>query len=628
MAPWDLVVLLGFAAYALAAGLRSRRRASTDLEQYFLAGRDLTGWRAGLSMAATQFAADTPLLVTGLVATVGIFGLWRLWIYALAFLLLGYVLAPCWQRAGVLTDAELCELRYPFGPSPLLRIVKALYFGTLFNCVVLAMVLWAAKEIAEPFLLWHDWLPAAVFEPIARAVEATGLALARHPDAADVWLRSTDNLISIAALLAFTTLYSAVGGLRAVVRTDVAQLAVMLCATLAYTIWAVDRAGGLDVMHETLRQRYSPTGPGGLSFDQLLAFTPDRSGASGALLAVIGLQWLLQLNADGTGYLAQRTMACRTPDDARRASIVFCFVQILVRSLLWLPLALALLTLYPPSMELAGAALSADREASFVRGMSELPVGLRGLMLTAMLAALASTIDTHLNWGASYWTHDLYERFLAPRLGAPLGGRALVRVARLSTLGVLALSLTIVPFLSSIQTAWQMSLLLGCGTGVMLVLRWIWWRVTAAGELAALAASLVLTPLALAAIPPEQEALRLLGVAFGSTLAGVAVSLHTSRGRASELAEFHARVKPPGFWLPVPGATRNDVGDLARGLGLAATTALACFALLVGFGTLLVGAPAPSLLPWPGVWAPGLLLLGGLLLARQWSRRRRQESAR
>ena len=163
MSGLDGLILLTFVALAIGSGLRARRQASRSLEEYFLAGRSLPGWKAGVSMAATQFAADTPLLATGLIATAGIFALWRLWIYAVAFLLLGFVLAPLWRRARVLTDAELSELRYGERPAAWLRGIKAVYFGTVFNCTVLAMVLWAAKEIAEPFLLWNQWLPPGPF---------------------------------------------------------------------------------------------------------------------------------------------------------------------------------------------------------------------------------------------------------------------------------------------------------------------------------------------------------------------------------------------------------------------------------------------------------------------------------
>ena len=69
------------------------------------------GWQAGTSMAATQFAADTPLAVMGLIATGGIFMVWRFWIYAIAFLLMAFLLAGQWQRARVITDDSNC--RFP-----------------------------------------------------------------------------------------------------------------------------------------------------------------------------------------------------------------------------------------------------------------------------------------------------------------------------------------------------------------------------------------------------------------------------------------------------------------------------------------------------------------------------------
>ena len=149
----DICIIAAFLVYAVTAGLRSRTLASKNLEEYFLAGRSLSGWQAGISMAATQFAADTPLLFTGLLAVSGIFSLWWIWTYAFSFLLVGFVLAPAWRRAGVLTDAELTERRYGHKTALLLRGVKAIYFGTIFNCTVLAIVLLAATRIAEPFLV-------------------------------------------------------------------------------------------------------------------------------------------------------------------------------------------------------------------------------------------------------------------------------------------------------------------------------------------------------------------------------------------------------------------------------------------------------------------------------------------
>jgi solute:Na+ symporter, SSS family len=219
----DALIVLAFIAYAVTAGFLARRQASRSLTEYFLAGKTLSGWKAGTSMAATQFAADTPLLVTGLIATAGIFAVWRLWVYGLAFLLLAFVFAAHWRRAGVLTDAELTEIRYSGRAVLPLRVLKAVYYGTVINCVVLAMVLVAAIRIAEVFLPWHLWLPAMIYAPMLGLAQGVGVELASGVTGLDPWIATTNNMVSIVAILAFTALYSMTGGLRSVVTTDVAS---------------------------------------------------------------------------------------------------------------------------------------------------------------------------------------------------------------------------------------------------------------------------------------------------------------------------------------------------------------------------------------------------------------------
>jgi solute:Na+ symporter, SSS family len=614
----DQLILAAFIAYVIAVGLRYRRIAAASPEQYFLAGRGLNGWQAGISMAATQFAADTPLLVTGLVAVGGIFALWRLWIYALAFLLLAFVLAACWRRAGVLTDAEFAELRYGGPGAALLRLFKAIYFGTVFNCFALAIVLLAATRIAEPFLAWHAWLPAAVSGPVTRLVEGLGISLTALPDDhPEKWLRSASNLISVLLIAAITLFYSTLGGLRSVVKTDMVQFAIMILASLIYAAVVLTEVGGIEIMLVSLQATFSGTaGAQAISASQLLAFTPGAAYDVGALLlAVILLQWLIQVNADGTGYLAQRTMACRDDTEARRASVVFTFAQVLLRSLIWLPIALGLLLLFPADPAQGGAAYIAERETTFVRGMAELlPAGVRGLMLTAMIAALASTVDTHLNWGSSYWTNDIYRRFICEVRGMAPSPRALVWVARASNVLILAIALVIMTQLDSVRVAWESSLLLGAGVGVVLVLRWLWWRVTAWGELAAILASAALVPAVLVLVPEDAAPLRLLIVAACSTAVAVGISLWMRPADPSALRTFYRRVRPPGFWGPVARAcgesARTPVMTLARGVTAMALSAVTVFCLLIGIGTWLLEATPPAWLPGRGVWVALNLALG------------------
>ena len=627
MSTVDALIVAAFIAYAVSAGFRNRRQASKNLEEYFLAGRTLPGWKAGLSMAATQFAADTPLLVTGIVATAGIFGLWQLWIFAATFLLMGFVLAGAWRRVGVVTDAEFSEVRYGGTPAAVLRGVKAVYLGTIINCVALAWVLFAAAKIAEPFLLWNEWLPAGLLRPVVSLVESVGMPLTIGGlDDPEVWVKTANNLVSLVAILAVTALYSATGGLRSVVATDIVQIAIMFLGTLAFTTFVVREAGGLGAMTDRVYEIYAGGGPGGILPDQILAFTPGRGkDVTLTVLSLLALLWLINSVSDGTGYLAQRAMACRSDRDAKTAAVVFTFTQVLVRSLLWLPLGIGLLVLFPPAPGLAPDLMQGDREATYVRGMAELlPPGVMGLMLTGMLAALASTVDTHLNWGASYWTNDIYKRFICQAwLKTEPSGRALVWVARLANLLILVIALAIMTQLTSINQAWQISLLFGAGLGVVQVLRWVWWRMNAWAEIAAMLVSSVVAPFLILYLDDDQQALRLLLVATVATTVALAAVWIKGPEDQARLTAFYQRVRPVGFWGPVARAAGagEDAGArrLWRLLGAMATCSLSVFCLLVGIGTWLVGSPPPVWLPSRPVWIGGLLL-AGLLLCPVWYR--------
>ncbi|HBB65881.1 MAG: hypothetical protein A2X28_07840 [Elusimicrobia bacterium GWA2_56_46] len=616
MAGLDIAIILVFIAYSVRSGLRNKDAASKDLTEYFLAGRSLPGWKAGLSMAATQFAADTPLLVTGIIAVSGIFALWQMWIYALSFLMMGFVLSSHWRRAGVITDAELTELRYGGGKALALRGFKAVYFGTIFNCVVLAWVFFAASRIAEPFLLWNEWLPTWLFQPFMSLVQAAGLKLTGATlDAPNVWILSANNFISVLSILTVTAFYSVTGGLRSVVDTDVVQIFIMFTATAIFSAIVFVKAGGMTGIHEKLRAIHASGALGAITPSEILAFTPDRAhNASFALLALFGLQWIIQLNSDGTGYLAQRSMACKDEKNAKTAALVFTGTQVVLRSLLWLPLGLGLLAIFPPGAGLTGELLQADREGVYVRGMAELlPVGIKGLMITGMLAALASTVDTHINWGSSYWANDIYKRIICQVwLKREPSGRSLVWVARGSNLMLICIALAIMTQLSSINQAWQASLLLGAGMGPMLIMRWLWWRVSAWAEIAAIAVS------GIAALPlllwVDDQALRLLIMAALSLTGSLSAIAFFGPEDKKQLVTFYQKVRPKGFWKSIAheagDSAYNGPRDLLVSLGAVLAAGISVFCILIGLGSIVVESPPPAICPWPSVWIGGNLLLG------------------
>jgi len=605
----DFVIIAAFVIYSVAVGLRSRQQASRSLDEYFLAGRSVSGVRAGFSMAATQFAADTPLLVMGLLAVGGIFSLWRLWIYGLAFLLMGFVLAAAWRRAGILTDAELVMVRYSSRGALALRGLKAVYYGTVINCVVMAFVLIAAVRIFEIFLPWHSWLPAGLYQAITSVVGASGLVLASGVTGLEPAVATANNILSIVAMLTFVALYSTTGGLRSVIATDVVQLGIMLAGTAIYAWIAVDAAGGLADLPSRLADLY-----GADQAREFLSFAPRAQDAFMPFLVIVSLQWFFQMNSDGTGYLAQRSMACRNHGEARLAAVVFTLTQILVRSLLWLLIGIALLIVYPFDASVAlNDAMVGERELTFALGMDELlPVGARGLMLTGMLAALASTLDTHLNWGASYWSNDLYKGVWSEGIrGRTPGDRELVIVARLSSLLIIGVALAVMVNLGSIQTAWQISLLFGAGTGAVLVLRWLWERVNLWCEVGAIIASLVAAPILI--LMTDQEWLRLAVMSGISLLVVVATALFAPATSQQKLVAFYRQVRPPGFWRHTALAAGEDPdarGELRRDLVGLVACAVTVYCWLVGLGKLLLQSGS--------VWFALLLLVAGASAVPVW----------
>jgi len=615
----DVAIVLIFIAYSVANGFRNRAKASRSLSDYFLAGRTVKGWRAGVSLAATQFAADTPLLVVGLIASAGVFMLWRLWIYGLGFLLIGFLLGAAWRRSGVITDAELTEIRYSGRGVMALRALKAIYYGTVMNCAILAMVLIAACRISEVFLLWHEWLPPGFYQFVLSMIEAADFSIASGATGLEIGIATTNNVISIALILAFTALYSMTGGLRAVIATDNVQFAIAMLGTIFYAVYVVLHAGGLSSMVEQLVMLY-----GKATATQLLSFSPGTGELLLPFLVIVSIQWLFERNSDGTGYFAQRMMACRTDQDARIAAIVFTWLQILLRSLIWLVIGVGLLIVYPFSPDTAsGETFVAGRELLYATGIKDLlPPGLLGLVLTGLLAALASTVDTHLTWGAGYWSNDLYLGVINRAwLRREPGSRELVLVSRLSNLAILAIAIALMVNLGSIQTAWQISLLFGAGTGAVLILRWLWERINMFSEITAIAVSLILAPILLYTV--EAEWLRLLLMSAISTATVIAITLLSPPTEPGILESFYRRTQPPGFW----GLTVRRIGSnpgqplqaLGRGLYLASTMSLSVYLLLYGCGRFLFPLPDSSL-----VFPVAAIMLGLVSILFWWKRVRLQ----
>ncbi|MBN1770503.1 MAG: Na+:solute symporter [Deltaproteobacteria bacterium] len=531
----DWLLIGGYLLLTLVVGILVKGRSESSKESYFLADRSLPWWWAGMSIAATTFAADTPLAVTGIVADRGLSGnwIWLSWIGVHAGVVVYF--ASRWSRSGVLTDAELVELRYSGRAALGLRTFRAVLYGVVYNAIILGWVLRAMVKIVTPFFHWDVWLPGPL-EWLGRIWPA------------DSALGSPSEGLTIVALLAVVGTYSTLGGIRGVILTDLLQLGMALLGSVWLALAAWDAVGGGDALRAGLGRLYGADhayldlfpslGSGWLAAAGLGAFT------FGAYLLV---QSYANVPADGGGYLMQRLNTTRTPNESRRAALLFLVLQYVVRTVPWFVVAVAALVLVPLGAESqalggAGAAVGADRELAYPVLMGHLlpPVAL-GLLVTSLLAAFMSTVDTHLNWGASYVVNDLYLRL---RPGA--SARRQVRVARLAVAGFAALAVLVSFRIDSIEQAWKWVAALGAALGVPTALRWLWWRVNAAGELGAMATGLgTALGLSFTDLPYEVS----LVLTSGASVVGLGAGMLLGRPTDPErLRRFVERVQPRGFW--------------------------------------------------------------------------------
>lgn len=584
----DLLVILAYLVLALGVGVLFARRAGRSGESYFLADRNLPGWVVGLSIVATTFAADTPLAVSGMVASKGIAANWFWWSLGIAHVGMFLFWSRLWRRSGVITDAELVEVRYGGASGAMLRSAKACYFALVYNSIVLGWVIAAMQKIAGPFARWGDWLPSGVWSWFS-SVWPEGL------------FGGPDQGLTILLMVGLAATYSTLGGLRGVVVTDVIQLVLAAVGAVALAWFGLEAVGGLDGLLSGLRSSLSPQ-----RYEEVLRFVPPQEGLSflplQAFAVYLLIRWWATPMGDGGGYIAQRLMAARSPEDARQAAGIFVVLHYIMRPWPWLLVGLIGLVVFPMGNEASrfavGALVEGDREMAYPALASVvLKPGMLGLLLASLLAAFMSTVDTHLNWGVSYIANDLWTKRFRPEASP----REVVRVGRVASLLFAALALVAASQIDSVEQAWKFVAGLGSGLGLPVLLRWVWWRANAEAEIWGALASFAVTcglsiwgtwelPLfGTLALPWEYSLL--LAVTAAAVASFSALWIYGPSDEETLLA-FYRRVRPPGWWGPVRAKIGQEVSPGTSPGRMALAWLLGACGLMAG------------------IFAPGHLLLG------------------
>jgi len=505
---WLIIVLYFVGTFLI--GYAYKKKAGGSTEDFFLSGRQLPWWLAGLSMVATTFAADTPLAVTELVGKNGIAGNWLWWNMLIGGMLTVFFFARLWRRANILTDVEFIELRYSGKSAAFLRGFKSIYLGVFMNTIIMG------------------WVNLAMMK----------ILIGMFPD----YINQGNVIIFVGLCMLLTAIYSAISGLWGVAVTDAFQfiLAMGGCIILSIIVLNSDQIGGISGLQSKLPSwalKFTPeigTSNPENSMGGVLAITIS------SFLAFIGMQWWASwypgAEPGGGGYVAQRMMSSKNEKHSLFATLFFQVAHYCIRPWPWIIVGLCALVLYPDLP-------MADKGSGYVKAMNDfLPTGLKGLMLAAFFAAYMSTIATHLNWGTSYFINDFYKRFIRKDENE----KHYVTLSRLITIVFMVLSVIVTLFMESISGVWSFVIECGAGLGLVLILRWFWWRVNAISEITA-----TVTPFIVYAVIYFVK----LDIAFPdslfiivplTTVAWITAMYLTKPSEESKLTNFYRLIRPGG----------------------------------------------------------------------------------
>lgn len=531
-----LPIVLYF-AFTLGVGVFMKEKASESAEDFFLGGGQLPWWLTGLSIVATTFAADTPLAITGIIAGKGLSGNW-IWMSVVgAHAAVIALFASYWNRANTLTDSQLITLRYSGKPAQFLRLLRAGLGGILINCIIMGWVIRAMVKISAEFFDWKQMAPW-LYNLVSYIWPST--------------FGSPSDGVTILMLILMVVVYSTMGGIRGVIYTDMLQFALAFGGSILLAVNLWDVVGGQSGIQASLASLYGadhsylslfPTGGGWASQLEIGA------GVFGVYLFV---QSFSRPDVDGGGYIMQRLNATKGDDGARKAAATFVLFHYLIRAWPWLVVGVSALILIPLGQEgtvFEGTAahIASDREAAYPFLMKQfLSPWALGLLLTSFLAAFMSTMDTHLNWGASYIVNDWL-----PRLAGEMELKQQVLAARCSVAGFGVLAILVSFQIDTIEKAWQVIAAIGASLGLPTLLRWLWWRVSAWSELLSIGFGLTTYGVVLATGKPYEWGIILIMV--GSAV-GVLIGAYLMPPTDPEvIEEFYSKVQPKGVW---PQGTR------------------------------------------------------------------------
>ena len=430
----DFVVFALYALIILSIGLyvsRQKKGETKSAEDYFLAGKSLPWWAIGASLIAANISAEQFIGMSGSGFALGLAIASYEWMAAITLLVVGKYFLPIFIEKGLYTIPEFIEKRY----STNLKTILAVFWIALFVFVNLTTVLFLGGKALDTIVGSGD-----------------GSIL----------------LKSIIGLGLFAAAYSLWGGLAAVAWTDVVQVVLLIIGGLLMAYFALANVtdsgsfiDGLKYVYEKTPERFSMI----LSKGEII--TPNGRDAwwdLPGLAVLIGGMWVANLYYWGFNqYIIQRTLAAKSLKEGQKGIVFAAFLKLIIPVIVVLPGIIAyVMNLDPETGTLNMGLLSSEGFLGTAGNVANdnaapwliknfIPVGLKGLILAALAAAIVSSLASMINSTSTIFTMDIYKSMFNKNAN----DKQMVKVGRLTGLVALIIAMLIAPQLGSLGQVFQ-----------------------------------------------------------------------------------------------------------------------------------------------------------------------------
>jgi Na+/proline symporter len=529
--PLDIGIVIGYLVLTLLIGFLISKRASKNLDSYFLGGRRIPWYILGISNASGMFDITGTMWFVSILFVYGLKGAWLSWMWPIWNQIFLMVFLAGWlRRSNVMTGAEWLKTRFGDDRGSRLSHSIVVVFAIVSVIGFIAYTFAGIGKFATSFFPWD----------LTTEIGAT--------------IISSENMYAL-LIMGFTTLYAIKGGMYSVVATEILQYLVMTVSCFIV---------GFIAMNLVSTEQLTAVIPAGwkdlffgwklnLDWSSLIPSVKDKITSDGydffsiIFMIMVFKGIFVSIAGPVPSYDLQRIMATKSPRDAARMTGFTSLVLFFPRFLMVAGFTVLVLVYFGPKLNSMRSTI--DFEMILPYAVSNfIPTGLLGFLLAGLIAAFMSTYAAYVNAGPAYIVNDVYKKFINPNAS----NKRYIRMSYWISFIVVIIGIIVGLFIGSIDSAtkWIVSSLYGGYTAAN-VLKWIWWRFNGYGYfwgmLSGLAASLFI-PL----IFPEASALNTFPIILLiSSVGSVAGSLLTSPDNEEVLKKFYSTVRPWGFWDPI-----------------------------------------------------------------------------